>query len=328
MSKQLSLGVLDFCSVPGKTSVYALSSTIQLARQVEVFGYSRYWLTEHHSVTAHASPELLIPTIAGMTKRIRVGTAGILLYFYSPLKVVENFKLLETLFRGRVDLGLCRGKASPLITKELLDGRTRELDLDLYQEKFESLLHFLQDSSSVNVPPAGLAIPEVWSLGSGWNSMRLAAQNGVAYSHSLFHKGAQHDPDIIQEYQETFQARLISSPKSNIAVAGICANTETKAYELLKQHTNSFVIPTVVGSASQCKEKLQALQERFGVNEIIFLDVCHELEDRLRSYELLATEFGLGDNPGNSIKATESSLAEKNRRLVSSGSKSGQNTIS
>ena len=78
---------------------------------------------------------------------------------------------------------------------------------------------------------------------------------------------------------------------------------------------------------AKVKEKLQALQGRFGVNEIIFLDVCHELEDRLRSYELLATEFGLGDNPGNSIKATESSVAEKNRRLVSSGSKSGQNTI-
>ena len=317
MSKQLSLGVLDFCAVPGKTSIYALSSTIQLARQAEVLGYSRYWLTEHHELTAHASPELLIPTIAGITEKIRVGSAGILLYFYSPFKVAENFKLLETLFRGRIDLGLCRGVATPSITKELLDGRTRELSLNLYQEKVESLLHFLHDSSSVNVPPVGSATPEVWSLGSGWNSMRLAAQNGIAYSHSLFHKGAQHDPSIIQEYREKFQPRLLLSPKQNVTVAGICAETENQAHRLLKQHTNSFVIPSIVGTASQCKEKLLALQERFKVDEIIFYDVCHELEDRLRSYELLAEELKLENNFYDSSRNTKSSMGEKNPRLLS-----------
>lgn len=320
MSKQLSLGVLDFCSVPDKTSVYALRSTIQLARQAEVLGYSRYWLTEHHELTAHASPEVLIPTIAGMTKKIRVGSAGILLYFYSPFKVAENFKLLETLFRGRIDLGLCRGATIPSITKELLDGRTRVLNLDLYREKVESLLHFLHDSSSVNVPPVGsVTPPEVWSLGSGWNSMRLAAKNGIAYSHSLFHKGAQNNPSILQEYRKTFQPRLLLSPEQNVAVAGICADTEDRAYELLKQHKNSFVIPTIVGTARQCKEKLLALQERFEVNEIIFLDVCHELEDRLRSYKLLASELGLKDFlSNNSSKSNESNINDKNTRLLSS----------
>ena len=80
------------------------------------------------------------------------------------------------------------------------------------------------------------------------------------------------------------------------------------------------MIPTIVGTASQCKEKLQALQERFEVNEIIFLDVCHKLEDLLRSYELLASEFGLGDFlSNNGSKSNESNVARKNRRLVSSG---------
>ncbi len=295
MNKKLSLGVLDFCSIPGKTSVYAISSTIELARQVETFGYSRYWLTEHHESTAHASPELLIPIIAGSTRRIRVGTAGILLYFYSPLKIAENFKLLETLFRERVDLGICRGQAAPLISQALLDGRTKDLDFDLYQDKVKNLVNYLGGSSPVNVPPAGSATPEVWVLGSGWSSMPLAAHHGVAYSHSLFHKGYQDDPSILQEYRETFQAKFakIRTPQCNIAVAGICADTETRAKQLLKQHTNNFIVPTVVGSASQCKEMLQALQERYRVDEIIFLDICHELDDRLRSYELLAGEFRL-----------------------------------
>lgn len=314
MSKQLSLGILDFCAVPGKSSVYALNSTIQLARQAEVLGYSRYWLTEHHELTAQASPEVLIPTIAGMTEKIRVGSAGILLYFYSPFKVAENFKLLETLFRGRIDLGLCRGLATPKITKHLLDGRTKELNLNLYQEKVESLLRFLHDSSSVNVPPVGLSTPEVWSLGSGRNSMRLAAQNGIAYSHSLFHKGAQNDPTIIQEYREKFQPRLLLLPKHNVTVAGICAQTETEAQKLLKQHKNNFVIPTVVGTASQCKEKLLVLQERFEVDEIIFYDVCNNFETRLRSYEMLAEELGLKDSFSSSSEKEKYKINNKKRK--------------
>jgi alkanesulfonate monooxygenase SsuD/methylene tetrahydromethanopterin reductase-like flavin-dependent oxidoreductase (luciferase family) len=141
--------------------------------------------------------------------------------------------------------------------------------------------------------------------------MRLAAQNGIAYSHSLFHKGAQHDPNIIQEYQEKFQPRLLLSPKQNITVAGICAETEKKAHRLLKQHTNSFVIPSVVGTASQCKEKLLVLQERFKVDEIIFYDVCNELEDRLCSYELLAEELRLENFLGDSSINTKSNIGEK-----------------
>jgi alkanesulfonate monooxygenase SsuD/methylene tetrahydromethanopterin reductase-like flavin-dependent oxidoreductase (luciferase family) len=149
---------------------------------------------------------------------------------------------------------------------------------------------------------------------------RLAAQNGIAYSHSLLHTGAQDNPNIFQEYRKTFQPRLLSSPKLNIAVAGICADTEDQAYKLLKQHTNSFVIPNVVGTAKQCKEKLLAIQERFDVNEIIFLDLCHELEDRLRSYELLASELNLGDYLHDSDKSNKSNPDEKNLKLVSSGS--------
>ncbi|KYC42477.1 hypothetical protein WA1_21170 [Scytonema hofmannii PCC 7110] len=296
MSHKISLGVLDFCSVPYKrNSKYVLHTTIELACRVEAFGYSRYWLAEHHGGAAHASPEVLIPLIAALTKRIRIGSAGILLYFYSSLKIAENFKLLETLFSERIDLGICRGYADPLTAQALLDGRTREPNIELYKEKFEHLIHYLCGSSEVSVTPVGSASPAVWVLGSGGSSVPLAAQNGVAYSHSLLHIGFQDNPSILQEYRDIFQPKAgkISTPQCNVAVAGICAETEAQAHQLLKKHTNEFIVPSIVGNPSQCKEKLQMLQERYGVDEIIFLDLCQEFEDRLRSYELLATELRL-----------------------------------
>ena len=177
IKKQLSLGVLDFCSEP--------RITIELARRVESFGYSRYWLTEHHGDGAYGSPELLIPLIAALTKTIRVGAAGILLYFYSPFKVAENFHLLENLFSERIDLGIGRGQAGSLITQALLDGRTRTLDLDLYKEKVEQLINYLRGISQVQAIPASSTAPEIWILGSGYNSVSLAAHYDVAYSHSL-----------------------------------------------------------------------------------------------------------------------------------------------
>lgn len=308
MTKKLNLGVLDFCSVPPKkTNKYALHTTIELACRAEALGYSRYWLAEHHGNAAHASPELLIPLIAGLTKKIRIGTAGILLYFYSPLKIAENFKLLETLFEGRIDLGVCRGGAVPYLAQALLDGRTRNLDLELYQEKVERLIKYLRGSSNLQSLSPDISIPEVWILGSGWNSVPTAANNGLAYSYSLFHKGFQDNPDILKTYQESFEAKsnIISVSLNNIAVAGICAETEAKADRLLEQHNNEFIVPSVVGNPRQCKNKLLELQERYGVDEIIFLDLCQEFEDRLHSYELLATELGLMNSALQKTTTTE-----------------------
>ncbi|MEH2126766.1 MsnO8 family LLM class oxidoreductase [Nostoc sp.] len=286
MSEKLSLGVLDFCD--------SITTTIRLAPRIEAFGYSRYWLAEHHG-DGLASPELLIPILAGLTKRIRVGMAGVLLSFYSPLKVADNFKLLELLFPQRIDLGIGRGGADQLTTQALLDGRTRELDLDLYKEKIEYLIDYLHGNSQVRTTPAISTYPEVWVLGTGLNSMHVAAHKGLAYSHSLFHRGCLDDPSILKEYRETFQphGEKVLTPRCNIAVAGICADTEARAYELQQQHANNFVMLNIVGTANQCKEKLLALQERYDVNEIIFFDVCREFNDRLRSYELLAGELRL-----------------------------------
>src|SRR5262245_27080962 len=111
MATPISLGVLDFCDVlPGRDPRSAVLETAELARRAESFGYSRYWLAEHHeSGAAHAAPEILTAVVAGVTRKMRVGPAGVLLHFYSPFKVAEQFRLLETIYPGRIDLGVARG---------------------------------------------------------------------------------------------------------------------------------------------------------------------------------------------------------------------------
>lgn len=303
MNTPLNLGILDFCDVhPNQTDIYSLSSTIELARHADALGYSRYWLAEHHEWgTAHASPELLIPVIAGLTQKIRVGTAGVLLSFYSPLKVADNFKLLELLFSERIDLGIARGLTDESISQALLGGKTKYKDYSVYQEKVDNLIAYLHNQGKIPAKPYSANSPEVWVLGSGNSSMPLAAQNGVAYSHSLLHSGFDGNPLILQEYRETFQAKSgqMLAPKYNIAIAGICAETETDVQRLLKPSQDDCIVASVTGTPSQCKKKLQELQERYEVDEIIFMDLCRKFEDRVRSYELLAAEFGLMDRNQN-----------------------------
>src|SRR5579859_4681025 len=115
------LGALDLCRLyDGHKPSDTVWETIELAQLLESYGYGRYWLAEHHTAdVAHSSPEILTPIVAGLTRRIIVGPAGVLLRFHSPLKVAKDFRLLHTLYPGRVDLGLARGGVPEIIEKEL-----------------------------------------------------------------------------------------------------------------------------------------------------------------------------------------------------------------
>src|SRR5262245_44367280 len=128
----LRISLLDSCSIaPGSTAAHALCDMTEVAVRADQLGFHRFWLAEHHSSTiGHASPELLVPVVAGMTERIRVGTAGILLSFKSPLAIANDFRLLSTLFSGRIDLGLGRGLVPEHTASALLYGRPKDLSYE------------------------------------------------------------------------------------------------------------------------------------------------------------------------------------------------------
>lgn len=297
------LGVLDFCEVPrGKTARDALFDTIELAGRVEALGYSRYWLAEHHTSTvAHACPEVLLAALAGTTEIIRVGTAGVLLRFYSPLKVAKTFRLLQALFPGRVDLGVGAGRVDDETACGLLGESVPASSYrQVYAAKVGELLDHLH-GRKWPVAPLEVGVPEVWVLGSGSpESALLAARHGAAYSLSLFlAEGRGKDAlTAIQQYRTNFQpCGTLRHPRWNIAVDGVCAETAEEARWLCALQSNLSIVPSVVGTPESCRDQLHALMDRYETDEIIFLDLCPELEQRIRCYQLLAEALELKPCP-------------------------------
>ncbi|MDQ1394841.1 MAG: hypothetical protein QOG64_100, partial [Acidimicrobiaceae bacterium] len=172
----LKLGVLDQSPVPeGSSAGEALANTVELAQRAEQLGYSRYWLAEHHNTAglAGSAPEILIAHVAAATSHIRVGSGGVMLPHYSPLKVAESFRLLHALHPGRIDLGLGRAPGSDQLTARALQ-RNRSLpQSDDFPQQLAELVAFLSDGfdaahpfSRITARPATAGGPELWLLGS------------------------------------------------------------------------------------------------------------------------------------------------------------------
>ncbi len=239
--KSLQLGVLDIGWItPGKTAIEVINETLKSASLADSLGYSRYWLAEHHEPSfAWASPEIMLTLIAQSTNRIRVGTAGILLYFYTPLKIAEVFRLLEVLYPQRVDLGVASGIAADSETMQTLAPGfeiKQAAKNNLYGQKVNELINYLTNKFTpdqdfaLNATPNITEIPQMWLLGTGRRNMQLAANRGTAFCYSLYHACSQRDANIAQEYRHKFQSSMmLNEPKCNVAVSVVCAETEAEA---------------------------------------------------------------------------------------------------
>jgi luciferase family oxidoreductase group 1 len=295
MEQRFRVGVLDFCRVfDGKDYAGTIWNTLELAPRVEEFGYERYWLSEHHTAdTAHSSPEILLGILAGLTTRIRVGTAGILLRFHNPLRVAKDFRVLTAVYPDRIDLGLARG-GIPEPIRSLL-GAGSQVDI-AYEDKVRDLLSYLHGTGAIAATPIGVPPPEVWVLGSQSTSMTIAAKNGTCFCLALFlDRAGQPDlRNVIDEYRRDFiPSTGLVQPQWSIAVAGVCADTTEKAHQLVELSQPLGVTPTVVGDQMLCRRMFEDLQRLYMTNSFIFLDVCRGAENRLRSYKLLAESLGL-----------------------------------
>lgn len=308
-SSQLKLGILDSGLMsPGKTAAQTIKETLLSASLTDSLGYSRYWLTEHHNPTfAWGNPEILLILIAQHTKQIRPGTAGILLFFYSPLKIAEIFHFLEIVYPGRCDLGIAAGSLTEeneivriLSSDYSLPPESRESRQQYYSEKVTSLIAYLSQGIFTKHSSANHTItnsPPIWLLGTGRGNMTLAAMRGTAFSYSLCHGYSKCDPSILSEYRSKFQSsQLLPAPKCNIAVAGICAETEVEARQqklLFDRSFNGTTKINVVGTPKQCKEQLLEIQHQYQVDEIIYLSAAPSFAQRQLSYEMLAEVLNL-----------------------------------
>jgi len=334
--KSLQLSILDQSPVPfGSTPAQALTNSIELARKVDVLGYKRFWMSEHHAMDTLActAPEILLARIGAETKQIRLGSGGIMLPHYTALKVAEVFRTLHALYPGRIDLGIGRAPGGgPMEALALKRDRNTKM-LDDFPDQVSELLAFLDSDfppqhpfARIRVSPQMPGGPDVWMLGSSMWSASAAAEFGLPYAFAHFFSG-ESSRAAIETYQHRFTpSRYRSKPEAMVAVGAICAPTQEEADYLassvrllqwrIRQGDRNPVAspddalrelgllgnPTTeagewpryfVGTAATVKANLEQMADALGISEIVVNTIIWDHAARLRSYDLLANEFGL-----------------------------------
>ncbi len=237
----LSLSVLDqSVAVSGRTEDASIRETLALARHCEALGYHRFWVSEHHSHPSivGSAPEVLTAAIAATTQRIRVGSAGVMLPHYAALKVAEQFRVLEALAPGRIDLGVGRAPGSDMRTARLL-----RADPHQAAENFPVQVRELQAwVSGVDLPeghpghgvtanPMGPTTPELWMLGSSDYGAQLAAHYGLPYAFAYFITDGQGADEALALYRRLYRPSLRHpEPQAVICVWALAADTEAEAW--------------------------------------------------------------------------------------------------
>lgn len=240
--ERVPLSVLDQSPIrAGGSAADALGETLHLARLCEALGCHRYWLAEHHASEALAgcAPEVLLARLGAVTKRMRIGSGGVMLPHYSPYKVAECFKLLETLYPGRVDLGIGRAPGTSRYIAAALAYGSPASGPEYFPQKLQDLEALLHDEAPVTPglekarawPQTG-HVPALWLLGSSEDSALLAAEQGLPYNVACFI-----NPDIREDifglYRERFRpGRTSAEPWTCLTVFAVCADSEEEARRL------------------------------------------------------------------------------------------------
>ncbi|WP_123042396.1 LLM class flavin-dependent oxidoreductase [Cohnella candidum] len=324
----ITLSVLDLAPiVEGGTPAEALRNTLDLARHAEQWGYRRYWLAEHHNMPGIASSatSLVIGHVAAGTEKIRVGSGGIMLPNHAPLVIAEQFGTLESLYPGRIDLGLGRAPGSDMRTARALR-RTLGSNGDDFPELLSELRAYFDPSFEPftpgvrAIPGEGLDIP-IWLLGSSGFSAQLAARLGLPFAFAS-HFAPEYLLPALELYRSNFQpSKDLAKPYVMVGMNVIAAETEEEARRLatspLQQFLNiirgrtgqlkppvdsmdglwseqekmmveSMLRYAIIGDRNTIREKLPAYLEETKADEIIVTAQIFDHQDRLKSYQILA----------------------------------------
>ena len=332
--KLARLSILDLAPVPeGSTPGEALRNSRDLAQHAEHWGYSRYWLAEHHNMVgiASAATAVAIGFVAAGTKHIRVGSGGIMLPNHSPLVIAEQFGTLDALYPGRIDLGLGRAPGTDGLTWRALR-RAPEAAEQFPQDVMElqALLSETTPGQRVQaVPGAGSHVP-LWILGSSLFGAQLAAHLGLPYAFAS-HFAPEALMSALEIYRERFRpSAQLARPYAMVGVNVVAAETDAEARRLFTSPQQSFtnllrgtrgrlrppiddieaywspaekarasamLACSFVGSQARVREDLQAFREETGADELMVAGAIFDHAARLRSYELLADAFSLASEP-------------------------------
>ncbi len=332
----MKLSVLDqSTAAKGRPEGDAIRETLALARLCDTLGYHRYWVSEHHNSGSivGTAPEVLMAAIAATTTRIRVGSAGVMLPHYSALKVAEQFRVLEGIAPGRIDLGVGRAPGSDRITALALNPDERASEQ--FPRQVLDLMHWvsgapLEDDhpfARIIAHPRGPTAPEMWILGSSDYGAQLAAHFGLPYAYAYFFSDGKGCEDALRLYRENFRpSPQCPHPKATICIWALAADTDEEAWRLLKSREywrvgfekgirQPLVSPeeaaqhdyapadleridrlrskAFVGTGEHVAQRLRDEAQRLALDELVIVTWTFDPAARQRSYQLLADAFEL-----------------------------------
>jgi luciferase family oxidoreductase group 1 len=319
----------------GSAQDVAIRQSIALAQLCDELGYERYWVSEHHNSSSivGTAPEILMAAVAATTQRIRIGSAGIMLPHYSALKVAEQFRVLDAIAPGRIDLGVGRAPGSDGLTAHALNPHSNAA------EEFPRQVHELQlwvsglplpaghPYTGIAALPKSPTSPQLWILGSSNYGAQLAAHFGLPYAYAYFFTEGAGVEEALDLYRRNYRpSERYPKPLATICVWALAADTESEARRLLTTREywragfeKGLRLPlaspedaaayaysdaerimidklrgvALVGTPSQVSDKLQALGARLELEEMVINTWTFDAEARRHSYALLAKEFGL-----------------------------------
>jgi luciferase family oxidoreductase group 1 len=328
LPKPVVLSVLDLAPIrEGGSVAESFRNTLDLARHVEALGYRRFWLAEHHGMSgiASAATSVLIGYVAGGTTTLRVGSGGVMLPNHAPLVIAEQFGTLETLYPGRIDLGLGRAPGSDRAVAQAL-GRGAEAG-DHFPQQVQELMAFLAPPTPgqriVAVPGAGTRVP-IWLLGSSTFSAQLAGMLGLPFAFA-----GQFAPALLHEalrlYRKTFQASAtLEKPYAMVGLPVIAAESDEQAHTLAtsafqrilrlvrgqpllspppvrsmeglwseaeRAHIEGHFGIAAIGGPETVGRKIADLLRETEADELILHSDFYEPADRRGSYEIVADLF-------------------------------------
>jgi luciferase family oxidoreductase group 1 len=311
-----------------------MRDSVELAQLADKLGYTRHWFAEHHNMPSIGSttPALMIALAGESTQRIRLGAGGVMLPNHSPLSVAESYKMLESRYPGRIDLGLGRAPGTDPMTALALRRSRDALDADDFTEQLAELLAFGNDGfpprhpfRAITAMPADTPLPPVWLLGSSGYSAELSAQLGRGFAFAAHFSELPPEGPMLA-YRRHFQKGVLEKPHAILTVSVICADTTAEAERLATSMQLAWVrlrsgkpatIPSVeeaaahvftaqeravaasyralqvVGDPATVKERINALVERTQADEVMITTVTFDPGARRHSYQLLADAFGL-----------------------------------
>ena len=330
----IKLSVLDqSVAFAGRAEGHAIRDTVELAVHCEALGYARFWVSEHHGMSsiAGSAPEVLMAAIAARTQRIRIGSAGVMLPHYAALKVAEQFRVLDALAPGRIDLGVGRAPGSDMRTAVALNPNAAHA-ADGFQQQVVDLQAWTsgqrhQGLTAHPLPAAGDMAPEIWILGSSNYGAQLAAHLGLPYVFAYFFTDGNGVEEALDLYRRLYRpSQRHPEPQPTICVWALAADTEAQAqhhalsrerWRLDRQRGllgplkapdtvaaagyTAEEWPTVqatrrralVGTAAQVASAMRALATALALDELVVNTWAFEPAARWHSYALLASEFGL-----------------------------------